>query len=238
VRGRIAKLNVRISGAPLDAVTVTLDGTPVPSDALGAARLVNPGKHEIVAAPTSGAHASASVELKEGESRSVELHVTLASPPSPPAGPASTPGSTSASSTGTHAGPGGADGSSPGEAAPAQTQAGGRAFVYGGFGLAAAGLAVGAVTGLIAMGKASSVNDACRNTLNCPRSIDDDLQTGRTMGTVATVSFAAAGVGAAMGVVALLVGNKKESAPATAAAAWVAPWVAPGGAGVSGGAHF
>jgi hypothetical protein len=57
------------------------------------------------------------------------------------------------------------------------------------------------------------------------------------MGTVATIAFAAAGVGAAVGVVALLVGHKKESTP-SAGATWVAPWVAPGGAGVSGGARF
>jgi hypothetical protein len=108
--------------------------------------------------------------------------------------------------------------------------------VYTGFGLAAAGVAVGAVTGFIAMGKASSVNDACRQGTTCPRTIDDDLQTGRTMGNVSTIAFAAAGVGAVVGVVALLVGHKKESAPP--AAAWVAPWVAPGVAGVSGMARF
>src|SRR5262249_525427 len=71
VRGRIPKLTVRVTGASPDAVTVTIDGSAVPSDALGAPRLVNPGKHDVVAAPSSGAHASASVELKEGEAREI-----------------------------------------------------------------------------------------------------------------------------------------------------------------------
>jgi hypothetical protein len=236
VRGRIPKLTVHITGAPLDAVTVTIDGAPVPSDALGAARLVNPGKHDVVAAPTSGERASASLELQESESRSVELHVTLAPPPSPPGGPASTPGSTNAPSAGGHAGLAGADGGMPNEAPSTEQHTGGRVLVYTGFGLAAAGVAVGAVTGFIAMGKASSVNDACQNTLNCPRSVDDDLQTGRTMGNVSTIAFAVAGVGAVVGVVALLTGHKNQAAPT--AATWVAPWAAPGGMGLSGGTRF
>jgi hypothetical protein len=240
VRGRIPKLTVRITGATPDAVTVTIDGSAVPSDALGAPRLVNPGKHDIAAAPTSGARASASVELKEGDTREVELHVTPAVGPSVASGAASpgSPGSGARAAT-----PGGSlaggDSSLPSsETPPAPSSAAKRVLIYGGFGLAAAGVAAGAITGFLAMGKASSVNDACHNTLNCPRSIDDDLQNGRTMGTVSTIAFAAAGAGAVAGVIGLLIGPKKESAPPATAAAWITPWVGPAGAGVAGVAQF
>src|SRR5260370_15308551 len=84
IRGRIPKLTVKIAGAPLDSVAVTIDGTPVPSDALSSARLVNPGTHEVVATPASGARATASIDLKEGDQRNVELTVT-------PSAPAATP---------------------------------------------------------------------------------------------------------------------------------------------------
>jgi hypothetical protein len=91
------------------------------------------------------------------------------------------------------------------------------------------------VTGNHAKGKATSVNDACHSTLDSPRTVDSDLQTGRTMGTISTIAFAAAGGGAVLGVVALLVGRKSETPPA---AAWVTPWVGPGGGGLSGALRF
>ncbi len=166
-RGRIPRVTIRVTGAPSDAVTVTVDGHEVPSDALGTPRFVNPGEHAIVAAPASGAPASATVHMQEGESRDVELHVIPAAAPR------------------TQAGPSGA--ALPDPTTPGPPAAGSRALVYGGLGLAATGIAVGAVTGLLAMGKASSVHDACRNGLSCPRSIEDDLQTGRTMGNVSTI---------------------------------------------------
>jgi hypothetical protein len=223
LRARIPQLTVKIVGAPAAPVTVTVDGNAVPSDGLSA-RPVNPGTHEIVATDASGAHASAKADLKEGEKREVELSVGTA----PPAAQASGPAAPAAPGSGVEAG----------VTAPETNKKSGKnpVLVYGGFGLAGVGLVTGAVTGLLAMGKASSVNDACHNTLNCPRSIDGDLNTGRTMGTVSTIAFAAAGVGAVVGVVGLVLRGKKEAPPP--AAAWVAPWVLPGGAGISGTASF
>jgi hypothetical protein len=223
LRARIPQLTVKIVGAPAAPVTVTIDGAAVPSDGLSAPHPVNPGTHEIIATDASGAHAAARADLKEGEKREVELSVGSAPPAAQAGGPApAAPGS----------------GVEAGVTAPATNKKPGKTpvLVYGGFGLAGVGIVAGTVTGLLAMGKASSVNDACHSTLNCPRSIDGDLSTGRTMGTVSTIAFAAAGVGAVVGVVGLVLGGKKEAPPH--AAAWVAPWVLPGGAGVSGTASF
>jgi hypothetical protein len=224
LRARIPQLTVKVAGTPAAPVTVTIDGNLVPGDGLSAApHPVNPGTHEIVATDASGAHAYAKADLKEGEKREIELSVGSAAPAAQAGGKApATPGS----------------GVEAGVTAPATNKSSGKSpvLVYGGFGLAGVGIIAGTVTGLMAMGKASSVNDACHNTLNCPRSIDGDLSTGRTLGTVSTFAFAAAGVGAVVGVVGLLLHPKKEAPPP--AAAWVAPWVLPGGAGVSGTASF
>jgi hypothetical protein len=242
VRPRIPRLSVRVTGAPLDAVTVSIDGVAVASEALSAPRLVNPGKHDVVAVPSSGERATAAVELKEGESRDVELRVTLAAAPSASSAAvgsgaaragAAGAGATGAGAAGDASGSEGASGDTP----PATPTSASRVFFWGGLGLAAAGVAAGAATGIVAMGKASSVNDACHNTLTCPTSIDADLHTGRTMGTVSTIAFAVAGAGAVTAIVAFFVGRKDEGAPPPATA-WVAPWAAPGGGGVNGALRF
>lgn len=166
------------------------------------------------------------VDLDEGESRDVDLHVT---PVEQHETPAAAPRDTQAGTTGAGH-----------PTTPKAPSAGNRALVYAGLGLAAAGIAAGAVTGIIAMAKASSVNDTCRNGLSCPRSVDGDLQTGRTMGNASTIAFVAAGAGAVAGVIGLLVEPKKGTASAASAAPerWLSPWLAPGIAGLSGVARF
>jgi non-canonical (house-cleaning) NTP pyrophosphatase len=66
----------------------------------------------------------------------------------------------------------------------------------------------------------------------CPHSVHDDVSTGRTLGDVSVISFAAAGVGAIVGVVGLFLSGHKEDAATTAAS--VTPWIAPDIAGLRG----
>jgi len=226
VRARIPSLLVKVNGVPIDSVAVTIDGAAVATEALTAPRLVNPGLHEIVATSTSGGSASTKVDMKEGESRSVELRIvfvgdTAVKTPVPPGGSP-------------------AGGAAVLTAIPADTGPTGRssvlpALMYTGFGLAAAGVVVGSATGVIANDKASAVKNAC-DGLVCPRSIDGDLSTGRAMGTVSTIAFVAAGAGAAVGLIALLLRPHHENAGTTAS--WVAPWVGPASGGVSGSFRF
>jgi hypothetical protein len=104
-------------------------------------------------------------------------------------------------------------------------------LVYVGFGLAGVGLLTGSVTGALALSHASSVTSACQGTV-CPVSVDGDLHDARTFGNVSTIAFAAAGVGAGIALVALLLSRHPE-APQHAKAS-IAPWVTPAGAGVRG----
>jgi hypothetical protein len=106
--------------------------------------------------------------------------------------------------------------------------------VWIGGGVAAAGAVVGAVTGLMAMSKAQSVQSACSG-LECPRSIDSDLSSGRTLADVSTVAFAVGGAGLVTMVVGLVVGGgKTEPAAAGTAGATIAPCLGIGAGGVRG----
>ncbi|MBX3226467.1 MAG: hypothetical protein KIT84_32600 [Labilithrix sp.] len=77
-----------------------------------------------------------------------------------------------------------------------------------GFGVGAAGLAVGTVTGLMAIGDESDIADRCQGT-RCGRDVEPDLDSAKTKATISTIGFIVAGVGVAVGVVGLFVGQPK-----------------------------
>ena len=216
IRARLPSLRVKIAGASSSSVTVTIDGASIPSQALDTPRLVNPGDHQLSARSASGGVADAKVWLKEGESRDVELKIEATPAGSPP------------SHAATDAAPPAA---LPPDVAPLAPSGGLSPLVFVGFGVAAAGAVAGGVTGFMALSKGSSVKAACDGT-TCPRSVDSDLRTGRTLGDVSTIAFAVAGAGAVVGVVALLLPRSKETA-ATQAVTFT-PWIAPGSAGLRG----
>jgi hypothetical protein len=74
---RIPRVHIRVTGVPADSVAVTVDGAAIPSEALDAPRFVNPGPHVVTARSTTGATADTRVDLREGESREVELKIVL-----------------------------------------------------------------------------------------------------------------------------------------------------------------
>jgi hypothetical protein len=221
VRARIPSVMIRVTGVPTDTVAVSLDGALVPTEALVAPRLVNPGSHEISARSTSGGNAQTTIEVKEGESRDVELKIAFAADAhaTPPLPPSPTPAESTSST----------------EPGPSPAKASGRSpLVYVGFGVAAAGVGVGAVTGILSMSKATAVKDQCRDEL-CPTSVDGDLKSGRTLGDISTVAFVVAGAGAVAGVLALvLTGHDQHSGATKAQTFAVRPWLSPTSAGLSG----
>lgn len=69
-------------------------------------------------------------------------------------------------------------------------------------GLGVAGLAVGAITGLMAMGKSSDAKDVCKDDGRCSsRSAVDDANSAKTFATVSTIGFIVGGVAAGAGAV-------------------------------------
>ncbi len=110
----------------------------------------------------------------------------------------------------------------------------GSTWVYAGFGVAGAGALVGSVTGLMALSKSSSVKEQCVDG-RCPPPAHDDLDSARRFGTVSTLAFVVAGVGAGVGVYALLASGEDSSPERRASRPQrLEAWVGPGSAGARG----
>ncbi len=90
---QVARLTIVVEPAALPGVSVTVDGVPVPTAALAIPRLVNPGRHVIVASatgyrPTRVEMSSAPASLREVKLSLAVADGTLeASPPRDPAPP-------------------------------------------------------------------------------------------------------------------------------------------------------
>jgi hypothetical protein len=195
LRPRIPSLTVKVTGAPQSAVSVTIDGVVVPAEALDA-RPLDPGHHVVSAKPEGGgSSADASLDLKEGETRQVDLKVTAAAPLPPDAAvPLAT-----------------APVAAPGESATASSQGHSHALPWA---LIGGGVVVGAA-GAVLMGvEAGKAGDA--NTVH-DRSSYDSAKTAWTIGLVgAIVGGAAVATG---GVVFVL--QSRKSGQEGRAATWI-----------------
>jgi hypothetical protein len=83
IEPRIAAVRVVLTLPPEATATVRIDGKPIPRAALATARLVDPGKHEIVARAGDGPEARTTVDLAEGEKREVTLSPKWVPPKEP-----------------------------------------------------------------------------------------------------------------------------------------------------------
>lgn len=198
---RIPRLTIVLApGAPKDS-TVTRDGVVLGAVSLGVPMPVNPGAHAIVVKAPGRAESTTEVTLAEAESKTVEVK----------------PGE-----------PRVADGEPPAKAGPERASEGHTSpLVWVGFGGAAAALAVGSVTGFMALERSNAAERDCPD-LKCPSAEAlDEVEAGRAFGTVSTVAFGAAAVLAGVGIYALVSGGKRGPAPASVA-------VRPGGFGLGG----
>lgn len=173
---------------------VALDGASIEAASCtpGAPLPVNPGTHQVLVT-VRGVKQLREVELAEGAH---EVLTLAASAPTPP--PASAPAQPTTLLAAT--------------LPPRQTLAPGAhhrsPLVYVGAGAAIAGIATGTVTGLMALDVRSSVDD------RCGPSCADDVERGKTLGTVSTAAFAFAAAGVALTVYGLL--SRGESGSGTA----------------------
>src|SRR5262249_34734071 len=71
----------------------------------------------------------------------------------------------------------------------------------------AAGLATGAITGFIALGKHSDLQNSCPNN-TCPSDKQSDVDSFHTMGTISTIGFIVGLAGAGAGTVLILTAPK------------------------------
>ena len=200
---RIPSLRIVVRGA--DGATVSVDGTAVPAASLVAPRRLDPGAHHVEA--HAGALGdTADLTLAEGETREVVLELAA-----PQAGSATARPEASSEST-----PARTDGSDQEPPKESPHGNGWRIASYVGFGVGAAGLVAGAVTGLLAIGAKNSALGGCVGN-QCPPSTYGQLDDAQHFGDASTVAFVVGGAGAAFGVVALLLSkpNGSGQAPVT-----------------------
>jgi len=228
IEGKVPSLTITVAGAAEgDSPAISIDGASLPSAVAGLPRKVDPGHHVVTAHAGSG-DAKQEVDVAEGEKKDVAL--TLAA--SDGKGDETAPGGEGVKDI-VHS-PGGL------------TYAG---FIGGGVGLIA-----GTVTGLMSLSKASTVKDECKNMVCLPGQQTSDLNSGNTLATLSTVSFAVAAAGAGVAIVSLIVGHKPSGAtpasappadpdanpsettapPASESRVHVTPWIGAGSAGVFG----
>ena len=203
LEARIPSVTLTLKGVPDGTTaTVTIDDASVPSQALGQPRKVDPGHHVIVA-KAGGPEAKQEIDLAEKDHKDVTLEVV---PGAAPAGP--TEATTAPTDTGTTE-----------EPAPTHKSGFSKGLMFTGFGLAGAGVIAGTITGLLSMSKTNSIKSSpnCVNTngsIACNANENSDISSAKSMATISTVAFAAAGAGAVLGIIGLVTGNSSSSAPA------------------------
>jgi hypothetical protein len=215
---RIAYLTVTIE--PREATpSVTVGGSPVSSALIGVERPTDPGKHEVVATAPGYLEAKTGVELAEGARQAVTLKLTL-----DPNTPATAPPATE-TPVPTTAPP-------PVDAVP--PKAGGtKTLSYVMLGVGGVGLAVGGVTGFMALGKKGDL-DCPENT--CSGAEAEELDSANTLALVSTIGFGVGIAATAVGVVLLVTSGGSKEAPPTAALGRlrVEPYIGSNSAGVTG----
>src|SRR5260370_27645860 len=199
VQARIASVTVRVTGP--ENPTVTLDEQPLSIAALGIRRPVDPGTHVVRATADGWEPAETRSAVADAGSSNAMLPMQKIAP----VGPAAQPSHLLAPTGETPV---------PPRDTGATTSSGGgqRTLGWVGLGVGVAGLAAGAITGILAMSKHSDLQTPCAN--GCPASAQGDLDSYHTLGTLSTVGFIAGGVLSAAGLVLVITAPHDSAAAA------------------------
>jgi hypothetical protein len=188
-------------GLLVEARDMALDGESVPLASLGSPRKANPGRHAVSASAPGYKPASAQVDLAEGETKAVTLELEAEA-----AGPA--PVATGALQESTT------------DMVEERPEGGGLSpLVYIGFGVGAAGIVTGTVTGILHLTKVSSVkDDYCNGGDECRPGFEAERDSAKTYATIANIAFGVGIAGVAVGVVGLFASKPGGDASARAQA--------------------
>jgi hypothetical protein len=214
---RIAHLRVHVNAPAGTTASVTMDGNSYPDAALDGDRPVDPGTHALSATADGMIKADATISLGDAESKAVELKLlpdpnaakpTQIAPPQQVADQPKPP-------------PPDDDQKKP---PPPPPESPSHVPAYIAFGVGIAGVGVGTVTGILALSKKSTLDNACGpSKTSCPSSSQSDIDSAKTMGTISTVGFIVGGVGVAAGIVLLLTEESSSNASATVGSVHVTP---------------
>jgi hypothetical protein len=189
---QVPELTIELPPSAPPGTVALRDGKPLGAASLGAPLPVDPGTLVLTARVPGGGEAETRVTIARGEKRSVVLALPAGSGPGSGAGAQ-------------------ADESNAGALAPSGPS---RVPMFLAFGVGAAGIGVGAVTGVLALGKKSEVDDHCVDH-RCDHDGKVAADAGQALALVSTIGFAVGAVGVAAGVV--LLATRPSDAPATRA---------------------
>jgi hypothetical protein len=229
---KIGKLRIHVERptAGTGDLQVTVDGENVPSAILDNDRATDPGTHHVAASAPGFTDAAANVTLAEGQSQTVVLRLEPlpGGSPSTSAFPAAmgAPPVVEGTSSGAPAAP-----DLPAQSSPNRVPA------YVVLGVGGAGIVVGTVFGILALGNKSSLDNDCPAGKDaCPpdkQSEIDSLNSSlKTNALLSTLGLAVGVVGVGVGTY-LFVSARSDGGPKSAHLE-VRPWIGPGSAGLSG----
>lgn len=214
---QIAKLVIVVHAPQGVTPRVTVDDQPVPPALLGAPRPTDPGDRAIQARAPGCLPADASVRLDPGARKVV--HLTLTIDPNAPL-----PETPAAAPTPRHPSPRTAD---HGAADRDRTVA------YVLFGVGGAGVIAGSVLGLMAAEKEGVLSANCPGN-RCSPAYKNDIDTGRALGTGATIAFGVGLAAAAAGAYFFFSSPAPKEGRATQRGISARAWLGPGSVGVTG----
>lgn len=181
LEAKLARLKINVDKAN-DTIAVSRDGTSISKASFGVPIPVDVGSHSVEATSAGHKPFKTSVTVsKDGESVEVsvpKLEAEAVAEPAPAPKPAAaTP-----------------------PPKPENDGSGQRTFGFIVGGVGVAGLAAGAITGLMAMSKSSDAKATCTNDGPCAdRNAVDASESAKTLGLVSTIGFIAGGVALAAG---------------------------------------
>ena len=180
---RVPKLTLLLAPGAAKDSTVRDGGVELGGAAFGIALPLEPGVHELVVSAPGFEARSFRVQLSEGQAQSLSVapgRALQAAPSTPSAPPLVEP--------------------------PSEPESGSNqrtlGFVLGGVGVA--GLGVGAVTGILVLGKQHTVDDQCQPDKSCTSAGLDAAHSGRTLQTVSNVGWVVGAAALGAGVYFLL----------------------------------
>ncbi|HYQ01731.1 MAG TPA: hypothetical protein VER96_23820 [Polyangiaceae bacterium] len=192
LKPRVASVTITVGGAG-DA-HVTIDGTAMPSASIGVRRPINPGSHVFAVSANGYLSSRKTLTLSEGQNVSVALELQV-DPNQQPAEPVlDTPKQVEVITV----------------TAPSRN----RTPAYVAFGVGAAGLVVGGVSGALWLGKHSTLKKYCPTPDTCPADYQDTVAAYDTLGIISGVGFAVGIAGVATGVTLWVLDSPSSSTPA------------------------
>jgi hypothetical protein len=222
---RIGSLKIHVDGPPADKVAIAVDGVAVSSALLDADRPTDPGAHAVSVSAAGYKGATENVNVREGAESIVSLKLdvdpTAVAAATPPPGDTATAAPSTGATTSVLP--------PPGPSAPS------RAPAIAAFAVGGAGLLVGTVFGVLALGSKSTLDSECANKI-CPAKAQSDIDSLGSKATISTIGFGVGIAGLAVGAVLLAVqhGSEKSTAAYEAPPARWSPWIGIGAAGVGG----